>query len=309
MLLDELIHQGLIKEAASLLASRRVSDSVELLERLDWSKGRALFLHLCGEDARHATLALTALRAPRSLQLWCELLLRSVESDRWRSVEAALSKELESLSSHIVERACRSAYTIFAKGKTSIEHCISVDCETGFRVSASTTSFPDATAARKTEHISFNDQPLSYRVELGEEEAITASFAEKQVAWRVKIAGGVIEKSITLSDDVSILDNFVWHHFGLLLERSGRAQSDHQRLSTFVPSTGREVVADLRYCGRRQIKPDLIKTADYYQVTLADKVLVELWADEKKRPLIIQVESQGLYAVSDNLQSLSPGLT
>jgi hypothetical protein len=308
MLLDELIHQGLIKEAASLLVSRKVSDSVEILERLEWSKGRALFLSLCDEDARHAVFALSALRAPRGLQLWCELSLKSVESDRWRSVEAGLSRELESQSSDIIERSCRSAYTIFAKGKTSIEHCISVDCETGFRVSASTTSFPDATTARRTEHIAFKDQPLSYRVELGEEEAITASFVEKQVAWRVKVADGVIEKSITLSDDVSVLDNFVWHHFGLLLEKSGRAQSDHQRLSAFVPSTGREVVVDLRYCGRRQIKPDLIKTADYYQVTLADRVLVEVWADEMKRPLIIQVESQGLQAVSDHLQSLPPGL-
>lgn len=293
----------MLKKSADPLASRSTSDIVALLEHLEWSRRREAFLCLCGEDVRKAAQVLAALPPPRALQSWCEISLAAFESDHWRSVEAGLAREMERQSCRFVESVGRSAYTIYAKGNSGVEHCVSAMGKAGFRVSASTTTFPGATSVRRTEFVSFEGRPLWYGVELGEEEAVRASFNEGRVAWRVKLADGVIEKNITVSEDVSVLDNFVWHHFGLLVEKAFASGSDHLRLNLFVPSTGRESAADLRYCGKRELASSLVAAADYYQITLADKVAVEVWTDELRRPLIIRVDSQGLSAVRADLQT------
>jgi dienelactone hydrolase len=142
--------------------------------------------------------------------------------------------------------------------------------------------------------------PASFAVEVGGQKIYEAQFA----AGAVKLQQpGRAPSELRSKADV-ILENLVWHQFHFLLARYDQAKGGRQTFTFFSPSNERDFQIEVERTGAptfnaggRQLKTET------YRMTAAG-LTFEVWADERRTPLVFRVAAQQLRGVREGAEEL-----
>jgi pimeloyl-ACP methyl ester carboxylesterase len=102
-----------------------------------------------------------------------------------------------------------------------------------------------------------------------------------------------------------VLQRLVWHHYALLLSKYDEAKGGEQRFAVISPDREGDVTVRVERVNRAEFAAgDKKIAAAYYKVVLAERVSIDIWADEMRVPVLILIESQGVRVVRQGSESL-----
>jgi dienelactone hydrolase len=159
---------------------------------------------------------------------------------------------------------------------------------------------PGGGPAQKFVTVASRTGPVSLTVEAGGQKIYEAQFA-----------GGVIKlnqagrdpREVRTQAEV-VLENLVWHQFHFLLARYDHARGGRQTFTFFLPSQEREFRIEVERAGTPTftVAGGQLK-AESYRMTAAG-LLIEMWTDERRTPLLFRVAAQQLKAVRAGAEEL-----
>jgi len=290
-------------EAAVDTTRLSARESATLLRALEGGDREELFRAMWERDAGRASILLLEMQEQEALELICGLCLRNMESESWEARNSSLLRQLTISVPHLVQEIRNYVYEISTAASSGTERVSFIKGEGGLNLNASMTRFLRVSLFRRTKLTSRGSRPLSYREGAGGEEHVRATFREGAVKWKVSLASGALEREIKVKEPVSILDNFVWHHFSMLLARYDESRGGNQKVMVFIPSMGKEIQCSICFEGRRRIamKNGDVMKARYYTVDLQGKAFVEIWINDAGSALLLCEKRQGLTVIGEEL--------
>ena len=159
---------------------------------------------------------------------------------------------------------------------------------------------PEGGPRQKLVTVASRTGPTSFTAEVGGQKLYEAQFA----AGTIKIQHqGRDPVELQTKADV-ILENLVWHQFHFLLARYDHARGGRQTFTFFSPSNERDFLIEVDRTatpvftvGGKQSK------TDHYRMAAAG-LSIEMWADERRMPLLFRVAAQQLKAVRAGFEEL-----
>ncbi|HLL74908.1 MAG TPA: alpha/beta fold hydrolase [Pyrinomonadaceae bacterium] len=160
---------------------------------------------------------------------------------------------------------------------------------------------PEGGARQKFVTVASRTAPLSLTVEVGGQKIYEAQFTGAGVV-KVQQPGRPAGELQTKAD--VILENLVWHQFHFLLARYDHAKGGRQTFTFFSPSNERDFQIEVERTGTPTyaVAGRQLKTGSY-RMTAAG-LAIEMWADERRAPLLFRVAAQQLRAVRAGFEGL-----
>ena len=159
---------------------------------------------------------------------------------------------------------------------------------------------PEGGPRQKLVTVASRTGPASFTAEVGGQKVYEAQFAAGTV--KVQHQGRAPNELQTKAD--VILENLVWHQFHFLLARYDHAKGGRQTFTFFSPSNERDFQIDIERTGTPtfNVGGKQLKT-ESYRMTAAG-LTFEMWADERRTPLLFRVATQQLKAVRAGFEEL-----
>ena len=144
-------------------------------------------------------------------------------------------------------------------------------------------------------------RPVSFTLEQGGALALSTQFGPGSVKITVP---GKETREIASEPDV-VLENLVWHQFIFLLEKYDAARGGRQSFKAFLPSQAIEYNVTLERVDapRYSVRGRQVETV-HYRIVASGNLLLELWTDAARTPLLLRVASQNLRVVREGAQEL-----
>ncbi|HEX8131165.1 MAG TPA: alpha/beta fold hydrolase [Pyrinomonadaceae bacterium] len=159
-------------------------------------------------------------------------------------------------------------------------------------------------AKQKVSTTASKTKPESYSVEVGGVNVVGAKFVEGGVV-KLNMAGRP-EREVRTKATV-VLENLVWHQFVFLLGQYDHARGGLQDFTAFLPQQGIEYPIQLEYTGAQTYtQKDRTAVATHrYKAVAAGSLMLDLWTDEARVPLLFQVAAQQIKVVRQGAESLA----
>ncbi|HEV2799833.1 MAG TPA: alpha/beta fold hydrolase [Pyrinomonadaceae bacterium] len=159
-------------------------------------------------------------------------------------------------------------------------------------------------AKRKLITSAAKTRPESFVIEIEGERALEAKLGANG-AFKLNVAGRPARE--VQSKATVVMENLVWHQFVFLLAQYDHARGGRQEFTAFLPSQGVDYTISLEYVAAQTYKPkDGAAVATHrYKVIAAGAVALDLWTDEARVPLLLQVEAQKIKVVRQGAEALA----
>ena len=160
---------------------------------------------------------------------------------------------------------------------------------------------PEGGARQRLVTVASRTGPKSFAAEVGGQKIYEAQFTAAGVV-KLQHQGRQPTELQTKADVV--LENLIWHQFHFLLARYDHARGGRQTYTFFSPSNERDFRLEIERAGTpvfavggRQLK------TESYRMTAAG-LTFEMWADERRTPLLFRLAAQQLKAVRSGAEEL-----
>jgi len=157
---------------------------------------------------------------------------------------------------------------------------------------------------RVTTHVSA-DRPLSFSQEMDGTGLFSAEYGTDSVKVQAPGKPDVVAKS----NASAVLENLVWHHYCLLLDRYDHSRRGRQDFVASLPSQARSFTISVDHkdstgfdAGGRTVR------TDHYILITGAKLQIEIWADQARIPLLLLIESQGLKVIHEGYEKLAEAI-
>ena len=158
---------------------------------------------------------------------------------------------------------------------------------------------------QKTTTVVAKDRPVSFAAQIGDAKVISAVFDGSKVMLQVAGRG---EREVQSKATV-ILENGVWHQYIFLLNQYRADKGEPQSFTAFLPSVGVdfdgriERVATQTYTVKGQAVP-----TERYRLTTSSGIIIDIWTDQSRTPLVFALESQGVKVVRNGSEELAEAI-
>ena len=158
---------------------------------------------------------------------------------------------------------------------------------------------------QKTTTVIAKDRPVSFTTQVGDTVVISAAFDGSKVTLQDRKGGREVQSKATV-----ILENGVWHQYIFLLNQYRADKNEPQSFTAFLPSVGVdfdvriERVAAQSYAVKGQAAP-----AERYRLIVASGIIIDIWTDQSRTPLVFVLESQGVKVVRAGSEELAEAIT
>ncbi|HJR08753.1 MAG TPA: alpha/beta fold hydrolase [Pyrinomonadaceae bacterium] len=151
-------------------------------------------------------------------------------------------------------------------------------------------------------------KPESFVVEIGGAKALEAKFGDGIVKLT---AAGSPEREVKSQASV-VLENLVWHQFVFLLAQYDQAKGGQQNFVAFLPTQGVDYPLTVEYVSAQSYTPKggaattaAAVATRRYKIVAAGSLMLNLWTDEARVPLLFQVEAQGIKVLRQGFEWLA----
>ncbi|HZH29488.1 MAG TPA: alpha/beta fold hydrolase [Pyrinomonadaceae bacterium] len=147
-------------------------------------------------------------------------------------------------------------------------------------------------------------RPESFSVEIGGAKTLEAKFGEGVVVT-LNAAGSPAREVRTKA--TVVMENLVWHQFVFLLGQYEHARGGRQDFTAFLPSQGVEYPIQLEYVGAQTYtrKDRATVTTRRYKALAGGALMLDVWTDEARVPLLFQVTAQQIKVVRQGWENLA----
>src|SRR5262245_37601621 len=205
------------------------------------------------------------------------------------------------LASGVRAQQSSGTYTMFVSGKAlSTESYTLVSAPDGtLRAEAEITI---GGSKRKTTTVLSKGRSVSFLAQSGENRLISAAFEGSAVKLQI---AGQNERQLTTKATM-ILENSVWHHFIFLFNPFDAQKGGWQSFTAFLPSLAMDfdvqierVATQTFEIGGKQL------AAEHYRLVSSSGLILDVWTDFSRLPLLILIETQGVKVVRQGSEQLA----
>jgi len=155
---------------------------------------------------------------------------------------------------------------------------------------------------QKTTTIAAPGKPVSFSVETGGTKQMSAEFSNSTVKLQVT---GQAERELNTKATI-ILENLVWHHYVFLLNQYDVTKGGSQSFTAFLPSRATDFGLQVERLATPGYLVDGRPVAtERYRLVSTSGVVIDVWTDTARVPLLFFIESQGVKAVRHGSESLA----
>ena len=159
-----------------------------------------------------------------------------------------------------------------------------------------------AGAAQKATTVVSKNKPDSFSVEVGGAKVIEAKFGDGTV--KLTVAGQTPRDVPTKA--TLVMENLIWHQFVFLLGQYDEAKGGRQEFTAFLPTRGVDYGVQIERLAPSVYKlKDRTATVRRYRVVAAGQLTLEMWVDEARVPLLLQVAAQQLKVIRQGSEALA----
>lgn len=147
--------------------------------------------------------------------------------------------------------------------------------------------------------------PRSFELTVANQGGIKANFNNGSATIAIT---GQAEREVKTQASV-LLENAVWHHFVFLLRQYDTAAGGTQNFKAFLPSQAADFQVKLEPIDtpRFEIKGGEV-TTQHYRATTSQGLVVEVWTDSDRVPVVISVPIQTVRVVRSGSEELSEAI-
>jgi hypothetical protein len=158
--------------------------------------------------------------------------------------------------------------------------------------------FTVGTATRATE-----SRPIHFGATITRTEILAAQFNEWPLL-RLRVANQPNRERATKAQVV--LETFYWHHYLFLLRQFERGKSARQKFFCLIPGRALELELSVELADTTvyEVADRAIQTR-HYKITAPKEPTVNLWTDERNRPLLFAIEAQQVKAIQEGSEALA----
>ncbi|HJQ69565.1 MAG TPA: alpha/beta fold hydrolase [Blastocatellia bacterium] len=192
-------------------------------------------------------------------------------------------------------------YTMFVGGKILISEAYTISPQPDGALKAEA-EIEAGGQKQKVTTVAAKDRLVSFTAQVGEAKVISAQFEGGKAKLQVAGQG---EREVATKATV-ILENGVWHHFIFLFNQYRADKSEPQSFTAFLPSRGIDFDVKIER-GTPQtytVKGQAVAT-EHYTVIAAGGIVIDVWTDQSRTPLIIRIESQDVKVVRAGAEELA----
>jgi alpha-beta hydrolase superfamily lysophospholipase len=155
---------------------------------------------------------------------------------------------------------------------------------------------------QKTTTVVAKEKPVSYAVQVGDAKVVSAAFDGSKVMLQMAGKG---EREVQSKATV-ILENGLWHQYIFLLAQYRGDKGEPQNFTAFLPSAGVDFEGRVE---RLAAQAYAVKASQRYRVTTTSGIVIDIWADQSRTPLVFAIESQGVKVVRGGSEELAEAIT
>lgn len=154
---------------------------------------------------------------------------------------------------------------------------------------------------QKTTTVVAKERPVSFTGQVGEVKAVSAVFDGSKVMLEVAGKG---EREVQSKATV-ILENGLWHQYIFLLNQ----YREPQNFTAFLPSVGIDFDGRIeRMAAQTYTVKGQATVTDRYRLTTSAGIIIDIWADQSRTPLLFVLESQGVKVVRSGSEELAEAI-
>lgn len=214
---------------------------------------------------------------------------------------AAVLLVVAAVQSHARRQPVSGRFTSYVGGRAVATESYTLTAAADGTLRAEAELAPEGGARQKLVTVASRTGPASFTAEVGGQKIYEARFTGAGVV-RLQHQGSAPSELQTKADVV--LENLVWHQFHFLLARYDHARGGRQTFTFFSPSNERDFQIEIERAGThafavggRQLK------TESYRMTAAG-LTFEMWADERRTPLLFRLAAQQLKGVRAGFEEL-----
>lgn len=198
-------------------------------------------------------------------------------------------------------------YTTYISGRVAAteDYTVRTEADGSIRAEAEIGAPTQGTPRQRAVTVVRNNRPVEFSIEAGGTRLISAQFNANTV--RLQIAGQP-ERNVT-SAATAVSENGVWHHFIFMLQQYDAARGGAQTIKGFLPSQAVDFDARIERIGRSEHTVNNRRvTPERWRITATGGLVIDVWADEARLPLVISIESQSTRVVRGGAEALSEAI-
>ncbi|MBX3278477.1 MAG: alpha/beta fold hydrolase [Acidobacteria bacterium] len=157
---------------------------------------------------------------------------------------------------------------------------------------------------QKTTTVAAKNRPVSFLAQSGDSTLISAAFDGSGV--KLQIAGQSERQSSTKA--TVILENAVWHHFIFLFNQYDAEKGGAQNFSGFLPSQATDFDVKVERTATPAFEVEGKPAATERYRLVAGAVVIDVWTDHSRKPLLIVIEAQGVKVVHQGAELLADAI-
>ena len=155
---------------------------------------------------------------------------------------------------------------------------------------------------QKTTTVVAKQKPASFALQVGDAKVVSAAFDGSKVMLQMAGKG---EREVQSKATV-ILENGLWHQYIFLLDQYRGDKGEPQNFTAFLPSAGVDFEGRVE---RVAAQAYAVKASERYRVTTTSGIIIDIWADQSRTPLVFVIESQGVKVVRGGSEELAEAIT
>lgn len=223
----------------------------------------------------------------------------------FRAFKLSLLTLILTATMHAQEQS--GTYTTFADGRPVVTENYTVrrDAQGSVRAEADIGAIAAGQPRQRAVTIIRNNRPVEFSVEASGATLLSAHFSANSV--RLNIAGQAA-RTVT-SEATAISENNVWHHYIFLLAQYDAARGGAQNIKAFLPSQATTFDARIERTGTTEYTANNRRaSAERWRITATGGLVIDVWTDEARVPLVISIESQTVRVVRTGAESLDEAI-
>lgn len=196
-------------------------------------------------------------------------------------------------------------YTMFVRGNAVSTENYALVPEPNNTLRAEAEIFINGSKQKTTTSLS-KGRLVSFLAQVGEKKLISAAFDGSDVKLQIAEED---ERRLTTKATV-IVENAVWHHFILLLHQYDAQRGGRQSFTAFLPSQAMDFNLQVERTATPtfEIGGQQVVT-ERYRLVSSSGLILEVWTDLRRVPLLILLEAQGVKVVRKGSEQLAEAVS